>query len=221
VTGYLRIDGDEHALVHARLVWHAATSGGRPGIVFQVHAQGARTLLHLAAWAPGERIEDLSNQAVALKSPGPDAAVDGRFLAAGTVRFGRVRADRAVISLDAEAEDLDPGSRVRAALESDLRCVVEPAARRNHCLGCGRPLEDFAETRDEFVGGYRVRERVLPVLCPDCEGKVERPRNCPTCGLVYEASSVHVLADEDGTTGYTATCPAGHTHSGALPTPAA
>jgi hypothetical protein len=59
------------------------------------------------------------------------------------------------------------------------------------------------------------------VLCPDCEGKVERPRNCPTCGLVYEASSVHVLADEDGTTGYTATCPAGHTHSGALPTPAA
>jgi hypothetical protein len=218
MSGYLRIDGDEHGLAHARLLWRPATSSGRSGIVFQVHAEGARTLLHLAAWAPGDRVEDLTNQAVALKTPGPDAAVDGRFLASGTVRFGRVRADRAVISLDAEAEDMDPASRVRATLESDMRCVVEPVARRNHCLGCGRPLDDFAETRDEFVGGYRVRERVLPVLCPDCEGKVSSPRNCPTCGVAYQPSRVHVLADEDGL-GYTATCPAGHTSSGALPAP--
>ena len=57
MAGYLRIDGDEHPLVDARLVWRAAVSSGRAGIVFQVHAQGARTLLHLAAWAPGERLE--------------------------------------------------------------------------------------------------------------------------------------------------------------------
>jgi len=215
VSGYLRIDGDEHALVHARLVWHLASSQGRPGVVFHVQAEGARTLLHLGAWAPGERVEDLSNQAVPLNNPGPDAAVDGRFIAIGTIRFGRVNAQRAVLSIDAEAEDLDPGSPVRAVLESDVRCHVEARPRRNHCLGCGRPLEDFAETRDEFVGGYRVRERVLPVLCPDCEGRTERPHNCPTCGVAYEAARVHVLADE-GVVGWTATCPEGHTFSGAL-----
>jgi DNA-binding NarL/FixJ family response regulator len=49
VSGYLRIDGDEHALVHARLVWHLASSQGRPGVVFHVQAEGARTLLHLGA----------------------------------------------------------------------------------------------------------------------------------------------------------------------------
>jgi hypothetical protein len=215
MSGYLRIDGDEHTLVSGRLVWYAAASGGRPGIVFHVQAQGARTLMYLAAWAPGDRIDDLSNQAVPLVNSGPDAAVDGRFLVSGTIRFGRVRADRAVLSLDAEAEDPDPDSRVRAALESDVRCVVEPAARRNHCLGCGRPLDDFAETRDEFVGGYRVQTRVTPVLCPTCDGRVEQPRNCPTCGVAYDPSRVHLSADDD-VVGWTATCREGHTFSGAL-----
>ena len=74
----------------------------------------------------------------------------------------------------------------------------------------------FAEARDEFVAGFRITQRVLPVLCPACAGAVDRPRFCPTCGQAFadDAVSTH---GEEGRVGYTARCPQGHVFSGALP----
>jgi predicted nucleic acid-binding Zn ribbon protein len=218
VSSYLRIDGEEIALVAARLMWSRGSCDGRRGIAFKITAHGARRMLHLAAWAPAVRIEELSGQTVPLAASGPDAAVDGRFFASAELRFGRVRDDRAVLSLDGEVEALDPASSARATVEADIRCTVTPVAERRHCLSCGRPVDDFAEDVDEFVGGYRVRSRVLPTLCPDCQGFSAPPRYCPTCGVAYEPDDVEALSDE-GSLSYTARCPGGHMLSGTLQTP--
>ena len=215
MSSFLRIDGEEVGLTGARLVWQRATSGGRRGFVFHLAAQGRRRILHLAAWAPGDRIEDLTSQSVPLLSSGPDAAVDGRIFAAGEVRFGRVRDDLAVVSLDGEVEDLDPDSTARSVVEADIRADVAAATDRQNCLGCGASLVIHGVERDAFVGGHRVQLVIRPVVCPDCTGFADAPRFCPACGTAYAEGTVHFLSD-DSSMGYTATCADGHTSSGNL-----
>ncbi len=215
MTSFLRIDGDELSLAGARLMWQPAMSAGRRGMTFHLAAHGNRHMLHVAGWAPAETIADLTGQVVSLKRPGPDGAVDGRLFAAAEIRFGRVRADVAVVSIDGEVEALDPDSSARSTVEADIVCDVQSAPERRHCLACGRPLDDWAEDRDDFVGGIRVQLRVLPILCPNDAGFAESPRFCPTCASPYSPENVHALSDADSV-GYTAICPNGHTFSGQL-----
>jgi hypothetical protein len=172
-------------------------------------------MLHIAGWAPAESVADLTGQTVTLHRPGPDGAVDGRLFAAAEVRFGRVRPDLAVVSIDGEVEALEPNSPARSQVEADIVCDVQATPERRHCLACGRPLDDWAEDRDDFVGGIRVQFRVLPILCPDDVGFAEPPRFCPTCASPYAPADVRALSDEDSV-GYTAVCPNGHTFSGQL-----
>jgi hypothetical protein len=213
--GYLRIDGEEVELNGARLVWQRATSGGRRGFLFQVTAHGRRRMLHLAAWAPGDRLGDLTGQMVPLLASGPDAAVDGRLFAAGEVRFGRVRDDLAILSVDGIVEALDPESDARSRVEADIRATVTAILERTRCVACGGALGGHVGERDEFAGGHRVRRPVLPVVCPGCVGFAETPRHCPTCGEGYDPDDVQSLGDASSLA-YTATCPAGHTFSGNL-----
>jgi hypothetical protein len=212
---FLRIDGDEVPLAGARLMWQPALSGGRHGVLFHIAAHGNRHILHIAGWAPADHPADLTGQTVTMKRPGPDGAVDGRMFAAAEVRFGRVRDDRAVLSIDGEVEDFEPGSAARSTVEADIVCDIQPTPERRHCLACGRPLDDWAEDRDDFIGGVRVQLRVLPILCPDDVGFAEPPRFCPTCASPYSPENVHALSDAESV-GYTALCPNGHTFSGQL-----
>ncbi len=216
MAAWARIDGDEVRIDDATLTWSTATCAGQEGIAFWLRATGGRTLLHLAGWAPGDGADALDSQEVRLKEPGPDAGLDGRFLEEATVRFGRVRNGAAVVSVDGEIEALDPEDDARARLEADLVCTVVGAPERDHCLGCGGPLDRYAETRDIFLAGFRITQRVLPVLCPTCAGRVAQPRFCPTCGAEFPEGAV-TTHGEDGRTGYTARCPQGHVFSGALP----
>ena len=213
---WVRIDGDELRIEDARIVWTPAVSANAEGIAFWLRASGTRTVVHLAGWAPGSGPADLDGRDVRIENPGPDAGVDGRFLASALLRFGRVTADRAVVSIDGRVEALDPGDEASAAFEADLVCTVAPQAERDHCIGCGGPLDRFATQRDEFVAGFRITQHVLPVLCPSCTGAVDAPRFCPTCGAAFadDAVSTH---GEEGRVGYSARCPQGHVFSGALP----
>ncbi len=213
---WVRIDGDELPVEEARIVWSPAACSGEDGIAFWLRASGARSVVHLAGWAPGESPLDLDGCEVLIDSPGPDAGVDGRFLARVGLRFGRVSHERAVVSIDGEIEALDPSDESRAVLQADLICRVSPVADRDHCIGCGGPLDRYATTRDEFVAGFRISQRVLPVLCPGCTGTTERPRFCPKCGCAFAADAVSTHGEE-GRIGYMARCPQGHEFSGALP----
>ncbi len=211
--GHLRIDGEEVELSGARMVWQRATSGGRRGFVFQVTAYGRRRMLHLAAWAPADRIGDLTGQMVPLLASGPDAAVDGRLFASGEVRFGRVRDDLAILSVDGTVEALDPESDARSVVEADIRAILSAVLERSRCVACGLALGENVGERDEFVGGHRVRRPIVPATCGACTGFAETPRHCPTCGDAYEADAVQSLGDM-ASVAYTATCRAGHTFSG-------
>lgn len=213
---WVRIDGDELKVDDARIVWSPAVCAGTDGIAFWLRASGGRSVMHLAGWAPGETAADLDGAEVRIETPGPDAGIDSRFLTGALVRFGRVSSERAVVSVDATVEALEPDDHATAVLEADLICTVSPVAERDHCLGCGGPLDRFAETRDEFVAGFRIQQRVLPVLCPACRGAVDRPGFCPTCGTAFAPDQVSVHGEE-GRTGYTARCAQGHVFSGALP----
>ncbi len=213
---WVRIDGDELKADDARIVWSPAVCAGTDGIAFWLRASGGRSVMHLAGWAPGETAADLDGAEVRIETPGPDAGIDSRFLTGALVRFGRVSSERAVVSVDATVEALEPDDHATAVLEADLICTVSPVAERDHCLGCGGPLDRFAETRDEFVAGFRIQQRVLPVLCPACRGSVDQPRFCPTCGTAFAPDQVSVHGEE-GRTGYTARCAQGHVFSGALP----
>ena len=215
MSSYLRVDGEETPIRGARLLLQRGTSGDRRGFVFQVTAHGRRRMMHLAGWAPGDEPGDLTGQVVPLLASGPDAAVDGRFFAGAEIRFGRVRDDLAIISIDGEVEDIEPASAARSRLESDLRAEVVSIPDRRHCLACGAGVAAHATDRDEFVGGYRVRMRVLPIVCPACTGFAEEPRHCPTCGSAYRDGDVATLSDDEAL-GYTATCAEGHTYSGSL-----
>jgi hypothetical protein len=217
VSSFLRIDGEETDIVGARLVWQKAHSAGRAGFTFHVTAHGARRMLHLAAWAPGDVVEDLSGQTVRLDAPGPDAAVDGRFFSTVQVRFGRVRGDRAVLSIDGEVEDMEPDSAARASVEADVRASVAADHERHFCLNCGKNVDDLANDREEFVAGFRVRRRVTPLICASCSVSAVEPRHCPICGRRY-GDQVHALSEE-AWVGYTATCDGGHTFSGTVGAP--
>jgi hypothetical protein len=212
---YLRMGGEEVDLVGGRLMWQRGTCMGRRGIVFHVAAHGRRRMLHLSGWAPADRVEDLSGQTVKLEASGPDAAVDGRFFATAAIRFGRVVPARAILSIDGDVESMDLSSDGLSPVEADVACAVEGVALRRFCLGCGRNVEGFARDRDDYVGGYRVRVSVVPVLCPDCDGVADAPRYCPVCGTAYGDGEVYALGD-DASLGYTATCSEGHTFSGQL-----
>jgi hypothetical protein len=214
VSWFLRIDGEETDLVGGRLVWQRGVCAGRRGFVFHLAAHGGRRVLHVTGWAPGDAISDLSNQAVRVENSGPDAAVDGRFFTNVDVRFGRVTAQRAVVSIDGDVEDIDPGSSARARVEADIGSSVEEVPKRPYCLGCGTPLAPWLTTRDEFVGAFRVETSALPVECPACTS-VATPRFCPTCGTAFADDHV-VSSAADGALGYTATCDAGHIFSGRL-----
>ncbi len=213
---WVRIDGEELRVEDARIVWTPAVSANAEGIAFWLRASGGRSVMHIAGWAPGSTAADLDGVDVRVESPGPDAGVDGRFMTNARIRFGRVTSERAVVSIDGEVEALDPADDARAVFEADLVCTVGPLAERDHCIGCGGPLDRYAEQRDEFVAGFRITQRVLPVLCPSCQGAVDQPRFCPTCGQAFadDAVSTH---GEEGRVGYTARCPQGHVFSGALP----
>jgi hypothetical protein len=213
---WVRIDGDELRVEDARIVWTPAVTANAEGIAFWLRASGGRTVMHIAGWAPGTSAADLDGQDVRIENPGPDAGVDGRFMTNARVRFGRVTSDRAVVSVDGQVEALEPSDDSIATFEADLVCTVAPMAERDHCIGCGGPLDRYAETRDEFVAGFRITQRVLPVLCPTCVGKVDRPCFCPTCGTAFAADAVSTHGEE-GRTGYTARCVQGHVFSGALP----
>ncbi len=213
---WVRIDGDELRIEDASIQWSPARCGGADGVAFWLRASGARSVLHVAGWAPGDGAAHLDGAEVRIESPGPDAGFDGRFLVGARLRFGRVTGERAVVSVDATVEALDPEVEAEATLEADLVCRVDAVAERDHCLGCGGPLDRFAETRDTFVAGFRVTQRVLPVMCPSCSGTVDRPCFCPTCGRAFDEASVSTLG-EDGRLGYTARCAQGHVFSGAIP----
>ena len=194
---WVRIDGDELRVDDARIVWTPAVSANAEGIAFWLRASGGRSLMHIAGWAPGTSAADLDGQDVRIESPGPDAGVDGRFMTNARVRF-------------------EPSDESIAVFEADLVCTVAPMAERDHCIGCGGPLDRYAEARDEFVAGFRITRRVLPVLCPNCTGTVDQPRFCPTCGTAFEPAAVSTHGEE-GRTGYSARCAHGHVFSGALP----
>lgn len=214
---FLRVDGDEHRLTSTRMLWQPGACEGRDGIVFQLVAHGPRTVAHLAGWAPGTTPEALSGQTVTLRSPGPDAAVDGRFFRDAVVRFGRVRDDRAVMSVDGALEPMESGATLLSAAEADLRGPVTPVRERTCCLGCGARLGAFASLVDTYVGGFRVRMRSVPWLCPTCAAAPPAVRSCPECGTAYAPEAVRTLGDDQtGEIGFTATCPSGHTYSGRL-----
>lgn len=214
---FLRLDGEEHLLSAARLLWQHGSCEGRDGIVFQIAAHGPRSVIHLAGWAPGAGPADLSGQTVRLRSPGPDAAADGRFFRDAVVRFGRVRDDRAVLSLDGSLEPMESGATLLSEAEADLRGTVQPVRERSHCLGCGTRLDAYASLTDVYVAGFRVRIRSIPWFCPACAVLPPAPRHCPDCGSPYTDDAVHVLGDDEtGEVGFTGTCPSGHTFSGRL-----
>ena len=213
---WVRIDGDELRVEDARIIWSPAVCASADGIAFWLRASGTRSVMHLAGWAPGNAATDLDGTEVRIENPGPDAGVDGRFLTSARVRFGRVTSERAVVSIDGEVEALEAGDESRTSFSADLICSVDPVAERDHCIGCGGPLDRFAETRDQFVAGFRISQRILPVLCPPCTGSVDRPCFCPTCGAAFETDAVSTHGEE-GRTGYSARCPQGHLFSGALP----
>lgn len=213
---WVRIDGDELRVEDARIVWTHAVSANAEGIAFWLRASGGRSVMHIAGWAPGATAADLDGLDVRIENPGPDAGVDGRFISSARIRFGRVTSERAVLSIDGEIEALDPGDDAIAKFAADLVCTVAPQAERDHCIGCGGPLDRYAEPRDEFVAGFRITQRVLPVLCPTCAGSVDQPRFCPTCGQAFAEDAVSTHGEE-GRMGYTARCPQGHVFSGALP----
>ncbi len=215
MSSYVRIDGEGADLVSARLSYRRASAGGRAGFVIHLTGHGGRHVVYVAAWAPGETIADLSGQTITIREPGPDCAANGRLFASLVIRFGRVTADRAVVSLDGEVEDLDPRSTARASFEADIRCSVEATVEPAHCLACAAPLAPHATDLDEFVGGTRVRLRTTHVTCPEHEGFASEPRHCPICGGTYDVSAVHSLSEE-GVLGWTADCPNGHTYSGQL-----
>ena len=173
-------------------------------------------MLHVAGWAPGETIDDLSGQVISIQSPGTDCAADGRMFSLAVIRFGRVREDSAVASIDGTIEDMDPGSDARSELESDVRATVAQSQDPRWCLSCGTSLEPHATERDEFVGGIRVRLGATPVVCPNCA--VVR-RGAEVLSDLRRDATTRTRSTRCPTTasiGYTADCPAGHRYSGRL-----
>ena len=209
VRAFLRIDGDEFPLRGARLVWYQARCEDAEGIAFQLVTHGSRNLLHVAGWAPGFAPEDLSGAEVTVTDAGPDAALDGRLFGMLLIRFGRVDAHRAIVSVDGDIE------RARARLAGPL-----PGGRghrrrghRGHGPGVLQPLRHLAGRRGR--GGRRDRPGRLVVTsrprptCRNCattQTELAPPQRCSTCGDEYEAGGVDWQSDEHSVA-YNCTCP--------------
>ena len=215
MASFLRVDGEERELSAARLVWHRAHAADGDGIAFNLIAHGGPRLLHVGGWLPGADPAELSCGELLLDDPGPDAALDGRLFRMLLVRFGRVSAERAVLSLDGEIEDIDVGSESLTTVAADLVCVVEREQVPAYCHGCGTSLDGAEREVHEFAGGRLVTSHRPFPLCPDCAAAPPSPLplHCPSCGVAYEPSGVLAQADEH-TVAYTSTCPAGHVVSG-------
>ncbi len=180
MSSFVRIDGQVTPLTGARLTWQQAAADGAEGILVHVTAHGGRHLLHFTAWAPGTDVTSLSGQVVSLAVSGCDAAIDGRMFHAGEVRLGRVRPERAVLSLDGVVDGLDPTLEAQATVEADLRCEVEAVPERSFCLSCATPLDPFVTVHDQLVGRHRVRRRQVPVVCDACTGSWPRRITAPS-----------------------------------------
>ena len=214
-SSFLRLDGEEHALTGARLVWRHAQASDGGGIAFNVIAHGGARLLHIGGWLPAADPAGLSCGELLLDDPGPDAALDGRLFRMLLARFGRVSASRAVLSLDGEIEDIDIGSEGRTTVAADIICAVEQERLPAYCHGCGSLLDGAVREVHEFAGGRLVTSHRPFPQCPDCAAAPPSllPLHCPECGVAYAPDGVLSQADEH-TIAYTSTCPAGHTVSG-------
>ena len=131
------------------------------------------------------------------------------------MRFGRIDARRAVLSLDGEVEGMEAGSRARSLIAADIACPVIAADIPSYCNRCGRSLAGESVAHDVHLSGKRVTTRRPPPTCPTCAASVALapPQRCSTCGTEYEPDGVEFAQDER-TLAYTCTCPHGHMVSG-------
>jgi hypothetical protein len=220
---FVRIDGEEVGRIDAaRLTWYPASAAGDPrgdgehGLAFHLVAQGRGSILHVAGWAPAERPDDLSGQELTIDSPGPDAALDGRLFGALLIRFGRVTATQAVLSLDGEIEGFGREADARALVAADIVARVAADEIPAYCNLCGRSLADESVEHATYLGGRRVTSRSPPARCAECRRAepLAPPRCCSTCGEEYPEGALGWQADERSI-GYAGTCANGHIISGA------
>jgi hypothetical protein len=216
VRAFLRIDGDDFALRGARLVWYQARCEEAEGIAFQLVTHGSKNLLHVAGWAPGFTPAHLSGAEVTVTDAGPDAALDGRLFGMLLIRFGRVDANRAIISVDGDIEGIEPGSQARSHVAADIDAAVIAATVPAFCNRCGRSLADEAEEVAEIVAGRLVvgsRPRPTCRSCATTQTELAPPQRCSTCGEEYDPAGVDWQSDEHSVA-YNCTCPQGHTVAG-------
>jgi hypothetical protein len=217
MMSFLRIDGDEFALIGGRIVWHPATTGdGETGLAMQLAAHGSKNLIHLAAWVPGTVPSDLSGAEVAITDGGPDGAVDGRLFGVALMRFGRIGERRAVVSIDGDIEGIEPRSLARAQVAADIDCAVLAAEVPAFCNRCGRSLAGEAVSYNHFFGGRLItaaRPKPTCRACRELDQALVPPLRCSTCGEIYEEGTVDWQSDELSIA-YHCTCPRGHTIAG-------
>jgi hypothetical protein len=216
MRSFLRIDGEELPLRGGRIIWTPARSNGELGVVFHLVSHGSGKMLHIAAWAPGRWPADISGSEITVTELGSDGAVDGRLFGVALIRFGRVSATRAIVSIDGDIEGLDPESSARSQVACDVECEVLMSEDPAYCSRCGTPLGDDSVSVAKFISGRRVTvSRRLPT-CAECRERGEElapPQRCSSCGAEYQPEGVSWTADER-TLAYTCTCPYGHTVSG-------
>ena len=110
-----------------------------------------------------------------------------RMFGALLLRFGRVDAERAVLSLDGEVEGIESGSEARSQVAADISCSVEAGEVPSYCQRCGAPLAGEARAVGQMIGGRHVElRRPLPV-CRACasEPGLVPPVRCSQCAETY------------------------------------
>jgi hypothetical protein len=215
LASFLRIDGEEAPLRGGRLTWYPALSDRERGLAVHLAAHGPRNLLHVSVFVACMSPSDLSSREATIVEAGPDAAVDGRMFGALLLRFGRVDAERAVLSLDGEVEGIESGSEARSQVAADIICSVEAGEVPSYCQRCGAPLAGEARAVGQMIGGRHVElRRPLPV-CRACaaEPGLVPPVRCSQCAETYLPDQVAWQSDELALA-YTCTCINGHTVSG-------
>ena len=215
MASFLRIDGEEAPLNAGRLTWYPAVSEHERGLAVHLAASGPRNLLHVAVFVPCVDPADLSSREATVVETGPDAAVDGRMFGALLLRFGRVSAERAVLSLDGEVEGILSGSEARSQVAADITCTVEPGELPTFCQRCGASLAGEARIVGQMIGGRYVELRRPRPVCRACaaEPGLVPPVRCSQCAEVYAPEQVEWQSDELALA-YTCTCSNGHTVSG-------
>ena len=153
----------------SRRAAHVVSRAVRPRARLVVHlaAHGPRNLLHVSVFVACMSPSDLSSREATIVEAGPDAAVDGRMFGALLLRFGRVDAERAVLSLDGEVEGIESGSEARSQVAADISCSVEAGEVPSYCQRCGAPLAGEARAVGQMIGGRHVElRRPLPSAGP-------------------------------------------------------